>query len=427
MTANRLALAISFCALSCGIGSAADESKAFWPGWRGKDRDAISHDKGLLKEWPKGGPKLLWTFEAAGFGYGQPAIVGGDMYILGKDDDGEFIKKLSLDGKEVGKSKLDDAKSKYQTQWGDGPRSTPTIDGDLIFALSSSGRLVCFDRSTLSEKWAKNLVGDFGGKTPGWGFAESPLVDGDKVVATPGGANCVVALNKNTGETIWKSTGISDGAHYSSLVPLTVDGTKMYVNQASKYLFGVNAMTGKLAWKFAEIARTTAVIPTPIVSGNRVYATCDYGAGCECVDIVKSGDSFQANKVFVNKNMQNHHGGVILRDGYIYGCTDKIGIWTCQKLSDGSVAWKHNERDPGKGSIAYADGRFYLLEEKVGGSCILIDASPEGLKEISRFKLPKNSKLNRRSGLVWSHPIVVDGKLYLRDLDLLFCYDVKAP
>jgi outer membrane protein assembly factor BamB len=245
-------------------------------------------------------------------------------------------------------------------------------------------------------------------------------------MVTPGGKNCVVALNKNTGETIWKSTGINDDQQYSSLVVLTVDGTKMYVTQGSKHLFGVNAETGKLAWKFAEIARATAVIPTPIISGNRVYATADYKAGCECVDIVKVGDSFEAKKVFVNKDMENHHGGVILVDGHIYGCSgNRPTSWVCQKLSDGSVAWKNESRDVGKGSIGYADGRFYCFEEKPGGSAILIEASPSGWKEHGRFKLPKNSQLDRGRGAVWAHPIVVDGKLYLRDLDLLFCYDVK--
>jgi outer membrane protein assembly factor BamB len=437
MTANKLAVCVAFAALSCGLISAADEPAAYWPGWRGKDRDAVSKDKGLLQEWPKGGPKLLWTFEAAGFGYGTPAIVGKEMFILGKDDDGEFIKKLSTDGKELGKARIDGTKSDYMDGWGVGPRSTPSIDGDLVFTLSSMGRLVCFDRSTLSEKWSKSLVEDFGGKTPGWGYAESPLVDGDNVVVTPGGSNCVVALNKSSGGVIWKSTGINDGAHYSSLVPLTVDGVKMYVNQASKHLFGIDASTGKLAWKFGEIQRKTAVIPTPIISGNRVYATADYQAGCECVDIVKSGDSFEAKKVFVNKNMENHHGGVILVNGYIYGYSGNNEpnarrktpeTWVCQKLSDGSVASSVEARNIGKGSIAYADGLFYLYEQKIGGSCILMNASPSAWKEISRFKLPKNSELKRGSrngGLVWVHPIIVDGKLYLRDLDLLFCYDVK--
>jgi len=430
MTADKLAVSLAIAALSCGTISAADDAKPFWPGWRGKDRNGLTEEKGLLKEWPKSGPKLLWSFEAAGFGYGQPAIVGNELYILGKDDEGEFIKKLTTDGKEVGKAKLEATKDKYATGWGAGPRSTPSIDGDLIFALSANGRIACFDRNSLTEKWSKSLPEDFGSRNPRmwWGYSESPLVDGEKVLVTPGGKNCVVALNKASGETIWKSTGIEDDQQYSSLIPMTVSGVKMYVTQTANNLFGVDAETGKLAWKFGEIKRATAVIPTPIVFGNRVYATCDYGAGCECVDIVKSGDSFSAKKVFVNKNMENHHGGVILVDGYIYGCSGNgSATWTCQKLSDGSVAWTHKGRDAEKGSIGYADGCFYCFEEKPGGSCILIEASPSAWNELGRFKLPKNSKLDRGRGKVWCHPIIVDGKLYLRDLDLLFCYDVKKP
>jgi len=431
MPVNRTRLAnavIAVMLLSCAQSSAADDSSAAGssPGWRGKNRDAISTSKGLLKDWPAGGPKLVWSSDKAGFGYGDVSVIGSDIHLLGKDDDGEFIKRFSIDGKEVKKAKLDDGRNKYLTGWGGGPRSTPTIDGDLVYALSSNGKLACYDRSSLSEKWAKSLTSDFGGKTPQWGYAESPLVDGDKVVVTPGGSNCAVAFNKNTGETIWKSTGIEDPAGYSSFVPLVVGGKRMYVTQTMKNLVAFDADTGKLAWKFGEIGRRTAVIPTPIVSGNRVYVTAGYGAGCECVDIEPSDDGFKANKVYVNKNMSNHHGGVILLDGHVYGYSDPMG-WMSQKLSDGDVAWKRKERDAGKGSIGYADGRFYLFEERMGGSCILIDASPEAWKERGRFKLPKNSSLDRGKGAVWSHPVIADGKLYLRDLDLLYCYDVKAP
>jgi len=427
----QLAAIITVFGVSCSVAAAADDSKNDWPGWRGKNRDALTSEKGLLKDWPKGGPKLLWSFEAAGFGYGQPAIVGDELFILGKDENGEFIKKLNLHGKEIGRGKLDSGKNKYETGWGGGPRSTPIVDGDQIFALSSDGRVVCLDRSSLNEKWSKSLVDDFGGKTPYWGYAESPLVDGDKVVLTPGRKNCVVALNKNTGDLVWKSTGVEDNAAYSSLVTMTASGKKMYVTQTDKRLIGVDAETGKVLWKFGEMPRKIAVIPTPIVSGSRVYATAGYDAGCECVDIEGSGDSFEAKKVYVNRNMSNHHGGVILLDGYIYGHSGKSNgnPWVCQKLADGSVASKLDGRKVGKGSIAYADGRFYLYEEKIGGSCVLAEASPSGWTEHGKFQLPKNSSLERGtkgSGLVWSHPIVVGGRLYLRDLDLLYCYDVKA-
>jgi len=435
MTARSFAWFLAAAVLSCRPAAAADDSKASWPGWRGKDRSALTSETGLLKEWPKGGPKLLWTFDAAGYGYGEPAIVGEELYILGKDDQGEFIKRLNLDGKELARAKLDDGANKYLTGWGGGPRSTPTVDGDLILALSSDGRLVCYDRSSLSEKWSKSLVKDLGSSTKvkpaWWGYSESPLVDGDKVLVTPGGKNCVVALNKNTGATIWMSTGVEDDQQYSSLVPMTVDGKKMYVTQTMQNLIGVDGESGKLLWKSNGIPRKTAVIPTAVISGNRVYATAGYGAGCECVDIERSGDSFTAKKVYANKNMQNHHGGVILLDGYVYGHSGMSSgnPWVCQKLADGEIASKLDGRKVGKGSIAYADGRFYLFEEKVGGACVLVDASPKEWSEHGRFKLPKNTSLQRgsqKSGLVWTHPVVVGGRLYLRDLDLLFCYDVKA-
>jgi hypothetical protein len=431
MTATKLALAMSAVALSWMPSAAGEDSQPFWPGWRGPNRDGVSKETGLLKEWPKEGPKLLWSFNSAGAGYGSVAIVGDEIFLLGADGDGEFIKKVDLAGKEIGRAKLDKGEYDYAKGWGEGPRSTPWVDGEQVYALSSDGRLVCFDRKTLSEKWSKSLPDEFGKGKPRawWGYSESPLIDGDKIVVTPGGKNCVVALNKNSGETIWKSTGVEDDQQYASLMPMTVDGTKMYVTQTASNMIGVDAETGKLLWKFGEIGRRTAVIPTPIIAGNRVYVTAGYGAGCECVDVEKSGDGFEAKKVFVNRNMANHHGGVILIDGHVYGsATNDVANspWVCQKLADGSVAWKHQERSAGKGSIAFADGRFYLFEEKPGGSCILIEASPAAWKELGRFKLPQNSKLPRGRGSVWAHPVVVGGKLYLRDLDLLFCFDVKG-
>jgi outer membrane protein assembly factor BamB len=402
-------------------------SEAAWPQWRGPRRDGVSTEKKLLQDWPEGGPALKWKFADAGFGYGDVAVLGDDLYLLGKfPGDGESIARLDAKtGQLVHRAKIDSAPNKYLTQWGGGPRSTPTVEGDLVWALTSDGTLACFDRRDLKEKWKLDLKEKFGSKTPTWGYAESPLIDGDKVVVMPGGKECVVALNKMTGEVVWKSEATGEPQQYASLVPMEVGGTRTYVTQGAKSLFAVDAATGNLAWKFGEIGRRTAVIPTPVVSGNRVYITAGYQAGCESVEIAKAGTGFEAKKVYVNKNMMNHHGGVVLLDGHIYGHSDsRTGGWTCQKLEDGSVVWKNN--DAGKGSIGCADGRLYCFEERVGGACILIEASTAGWKEHGRLKLPENSGLQRGQGQVWAHPVIAGGKLYLRDLDLLYAYDIAA-
>ena len=399
-----------------------------WPQWRGPHRDGISAEKNLLKDWPEGGPPLAWKFSEAGFGYGEVAVVGDDLYLLGKfDGEGECLVRLDAKtGKAAGnRAKIDDAPNKYLTQWGGGPRSTPTVEGPLAWALSSDGTLACFDRQTLAPKWSVDLKARFGSKPPTWGYAESPLVDGDLVVVTPGGGKCVAALDKKTGETVWTSEGVNQGHQYSSLVPCEIAGTRMFVTQGAKSLFAVDAKTGKMLWQSAGKGRATAVIPTPIVSGDRIYSTAGYGFGCECVDIKKEGDGFVAVPAYANKNMVNHHGGAVLLNDHVFGHSDNGG-WTCQKLATGEVAWKHRERNAGKGSIGYADGRCYCLEEKVGGECILIEASTEGWKEHGRFKLPANSELNRGQGQIWTHPVVAGGKLYLRDLDLLYCFDIAT-
>jgi outer membrane protein assembly factor BamB len=393
---------------------------ADWPQWRGPDRTDVSKETGLLKTWPKDGPPLLWTYTEAGDGFAGMSIVGDVMYTMGAENGKEFAYALDLKSrKKLWNTEID---AKFSDNRGEGPRTTPTVDGDLVFTLGCKGQVTCLDRATGEKKWSVNMVKDFGGGVPGWGYSESPLVDGDQVIVSPGGKTGMVALNKKTGEVIWKCTDLKDGAGHASAIVAEVDGVRQYVQTTSKGVAGVEAKTGRLLWYYPESNYRTAVIPTPIYKDGFVYATSGYGAGCDLIKLTKDGDKFKAEKVYANKNMVNHHGGVVLLDGYLYGFSDDGNQWVCQDFKTGKIIWSN--KSLGKGCLTCADGHLYCYAEK-DGTCVLIEASPKEWKECGRFKIPQETKIPRMEGKIWTHPVVANGKLYLRDHDLIFCFDVK--
>lgn len=392
---------------------------ADWPQWRGPERNGISKEKGLLSSWPKGGPKLLWTQENLGIGYAGPAIVGERIYIMGGDEKAEFLYALDVEtGKRVWSTEIG---SYFDNAWGGGPRGTPTVDGEYIYTLGAKGNLVCVERKTGKLIWKVNLQSDLGGRIPYWGYSESPLVDDHLVLCTPGGKRgTLAALDKKTGKVVWRSTDWTDAADYSSLVVSTMHKSRQVVQMASASIGGVEIKTGKLLWQFPRSHRIT--IPTPITFENYVYITSGYGVGC---NLLKFSTASEYEEVYANKNMVNHHGGVILLEGHIYGHSDSKG-WVCQQATTGEVVWQWRKHP--KGSIVYADGHFYCYAE-TDGTLALIEASTKGWKEKGKFKIPRESQRerppNRSSSNIWTHPVVANGKLYLRDQELLFCYDVK--
>jgi outer membrane protein assembly factor BamB len=388
-----------------------------WPQWRGPDRTDISKETGLLKSWPDGGPKRVWLFENAGHGYSGPAIANGKFFTLGTRDGSEILLVLDANtGKELWTAKIGKVLS---NRWGDGPRGTPTVDGDRVYALSGPGDLVCANVADGKIVWQVNVT-DLGGKVPGWGYCESVLVDGHQVVCTPGGSQgALAALDKMTGKLIWQSKEFTDGAHYSSIMPAEINGTRQYVQLVEKNFVGIAAKDGKLLWKSDFPKGRTAVIPTPIIKGNNVYVTAGYGAGCKMVTI---GANNEVTTVYENTVMKNHHGGVILIGDHLYGHSDGYA-WVCQNFITGEEVWGH--RDFRKGAIAYADGKLYCLEEG-SGTLVLAEASPAGWKEHSRFTLEPQSNIRSSSGRIWTHPVIANGKLYLRDQDLIYCYDIKG-
>lgn len=389
---------------------------ADWPQWRGADRTDISKETGLLKSWPEGGPKLVWINKDVGLGYSGYAIAGGRLFTIGLRGDTELLIAVDVKtGKELWTTPVGPI---LKNGWGDGPRATPTVDGDMVFAMSGTGTLLAAKTADGKESW-KAAMRDFGGKTPNWGYCESVLVDEGKVICTPGGGQgTLLALDRATGKKVWQSTDWTDGAHYSSPITVTHNGTRQYIQLTMQNVAGVEAKTGKVLWK-SEWPGKIAVIPTPIFKDGHVYITSGYGIGCK---LVKIGPGNAVSEVYRNDNMVNHHGGVILIGEKLYGHSDKGG-WTCQDFKTGEVAWA--SKNFGKGAVHCADGMLYCLEES-SGTVALVEPNPKGWTERSRFKLTPQTTQRNPKGKVWTHPVVSDGKLYLRDQELLFCFDVKG-
>jgi len=395
-----------------------------WPAFRGPNGDGISPDTGLLAKWPNSGPDKLWVYENAGMGYSGFSVVNGNLFTLGtRGDDLMVVCVNTADGQEVWSTAIGtDEQKGYSTGWGHGPRSTPTVSDGKVYALGPQGTLACVDAASGDKVWAKHLVDDFGGKAGGWGFAESPLIDGDKLIIAPGGDDAgMVALDKNTGKTIWEAKDLKPGkAEYATIIPVTINGTPQYVRLFEKELVGVNAENGDVLWR-SPFEGKTAVIPTPIVDGNQIYVTAGYGVGCKLVEITSDGE---AEDVWENTTMKNHHGGVVKVGDHLYGFSDGGGL-ICQEWATGEMVWNEKDRFTTKGSVHVAEGKLYALNED-DGTLTLAEASPDGFEQLGQFQLEPQSENRNPKGKVWTHPLVIGGKLFLRDQEIIVCYDVKA-
>jgi outer membrane protein assembly factor BamB len=404
--------------LSC-VATAAFAAPGVWPQFRGPNRDDISTETGLLKEWPEQGPPLAWKANDLGAGYSGVSVVGDRVYTAGDKGDVTLVVALSrTDGKQLWAAKLGRSDAPGSPKF-EGPRSTPTIDGNLVFVLGQWGDLVCYENDSGKEVWRKELVKDLGGNWPSWGYSESPLVDGDKLLVTPGGSKgAIAALDKKTGEVKWQSKDFTEAAHYSSLQVIELGNVRQYLQLTGESVAGVAAADGKLLWR-APRKGAVAVISTPIYNDGLVYVSSGYGIGCNLFKVTSDSGSFKAEQVYANKVMANHHGGMVKIGDYVYGYSEGKG-WTCQDLKSGEAKWQEKEK-LGKGSLTCAEGLLYLRTEGGKGTVALIEASPEGYKEHGRFSQP-----DRSSKSSWPHPVIAGGKLYLRDQDILLCYDVKA-
>jgi outer membrane protein assembly factor BamB len=381
-----------------------------WGQFRGPKRDGISPDTGLLKEWPKGGPPLLWKASGIGEGMSSVSVVGNKVFTMG---DGMMLALDATTGKILWKTATGDTGNTRAPQGGAGPRCTPASDGTSVYGLFQMGTLVCVQAATGKELWRKKMS-DFGGNVPEWGYSESPLLDGPMLLVTPGGSKAnVVALNKMNGATIWECKQLKDPPHYTSIIPAEIGKVPQYLVFNISGVAGLSK-NGQLLWK-GDCQGATAICSSPVQKDNYVFVSSGYGVGCHGFQIGGAGGQFKAQEIFADKKILNHHGGAILVGDHVYGLFDN-GLM-CVELKTGKIAWQ--DRSVGKGSVAYADGHLYCRSE--GGPVALVEASPDAYKEKGRFDQPDRSKMNS-----WPNPVVFGGKLYLRDGDVLLCYDVKA-
>lgn len=386
-----------------------------WPQWQGPERTAQSRETGLLENWPKGGPKMAWKATGCGAGFVTPSVAAGRVFTMGDLEKVEYAICLKdADGSQLWKTALGPVRSGGGGY--PGPRCTPTVDGDVVYCLGLNGDLVCLKVADGKEVWRKDLVKEFGGQPGGWGYCESPLVDGDWLLVTPGGKKAsIVALNKKTGERVWTAVvPQGDRAGYSSIVAATIQGEKQYIQFMGRGVVAVASKDGAFLWRFDRAANGTANISTPIVKNDLVFSASAYGTGGALARISKTDAGLKADNVYFTENMQNHHGGMVLIDGYLYG--ENRGELTCLKFDDGEVQW--TAKGAGKGSIAFAEGRLYYRNE--GGKIHLIEANPKQYVLIASFSQPDRSKRP-----AWAHPVIANGRLYIADQDALLCYDVK--
>lgn len=429
-------MSIRFLLVAAGllVASAAPSVAEDWPGFRGPHRDGICKETGLLQAWPKAGPPKVWTAANLGVGFGTPAVADGKIFGTGTRGGKEGVWALNeATGKELWFSPFAAPRAKLNQN--NGPSGTPTYDAGKLYAVSSTGVLACLDAKANGKVlWQKDYQTDYGARVPGWGFTESPLVDGDKLICAPGSAKAtVVALDKATGKEIWKTElpGGAGGANgYSSPIKATVAGVPMYVVLLgqSAGVVGVNADTGKLLWQYTGKAATggTAQIPIPIVYGDNVWVSSSYGGGAALIQLVPSGkDAFTVKeiKAYRKPELNNHHGGMVLVGDHIYfGHDQNQGNPVCVAAKTGEIKWGP-EKPPaggaGSAAVLYADGRLYFRYQN--GTMVLVEPSPEELKVVSSFKLPEPS--GKES---WPHPVIANGKLYIRDQEKLHCFNVKG-
>ncbi|MFO0815391.1 MAG: PQQ-binding-like beta-propeller repeat protein [Gemmatales bacterium] len=400
-----LSLSISPCLLA-----------ADWPQWRGPERTGLSKETNLLQQWPQEGPALHWKASDLGTGYSSPTIARGKIYLQTTIDDVEYcIAMNEADGKRLWKTAIGKVGANQGPQY-PGTRASVTVDGDLLYCLASDGEITCLSAGDGSHRWQKNLRKDFGGKPGMWAFSESLLVDGDKLVCTPGNDSAsLVALNKLNGDVIWKSSIPDAGnAEYASIMVADFATGRQYVQFLRKGVVGVDAKTGKFLWKYSKTIDQGANILTPIVVGQKVF-TSGSRTGGGLIELQGDADEVKVKELYFNNKLAPSIGGAVLVDGYLYGSTSQ-GVF-CADFATGEIKWTN--RSVGASSVCYADGRVYLRGHSTGEVAI-IETNPQAYTEHGRFKQPERSKIQ-----AWPHPVIANGCLYLRDQNVMLCYKIS--
>jgi outer membrane protein assembly factor BamB len=383
-----------------------------WPQWQGPDRTGLSKETGLLQQWPASGPELAWTIGGLGAGYGSLAIRGDRIFVQSQIGTGSAVSSLNrADGQHVWTKTIGRAANNDR---GPGPRGTPTLDGDRVYVLTENGDLACLLAANGTMVWQRNILADFNGRQISWLISESPLVDGANVIVTPGGPRAgMVALDKMTGKTVWQSQELSDEAGYASPIAADVQGVRVIMTLNGRAGVGVRASDGKLMWRHQDVANGTANIATPIFHDNKVFYTSNYGTGAALLGLTAQAGEVKAQQIYFTREMQNHHGGVVLVNGYLYGFHNSI--LTCLDFATGRMQWR--DRSVGKGTVIYADGHLYIQsEDNVVG---LAEANPAAYTEKGRFRMKDQGFPS------WAHPVVSGGRLYIRDQGTLSAFNIK--
>lgn len=411
-----LALLLSLPAMEAQQSKAKPKAGTYadWYQFRGPNRDGHSPDTGLLKEWPAGGPPLAWKATNLGEGYSSVCVVGNRVYTMGQTgNDTSLIALNSADGKLVWSVKIGPSGNPGNYN---GPRSTPACDGTGVYAVGQLGDVVAVQAATGRPMWQTHLDRNLGGAVPQWGFSESPLLDGNFLVVTPGGGGgSVAALNKANGQPAWRSSQLKDPAHYTSIVPVEIDKVRQYLVFTPNTIAGLLPANGQTIWR-ADRRGETAVIPAPVYGNNIVFVSSGYGVGHNGFRVAGPGGRFQAQEIYKGKEITNHLGGLIAVGDHVYGVDDR-GPLKCLELKTGKEVWAGGSFN--KGALAFAEGMLYVRSQS--GPISLVEASPEGFKQKGSFDQP-----DRSGKETWPHPVVFGGKLYLRDQGVLLCYDVKA-
>ena len=397
-----LAACLCVTVLAAAVAQAED-----WPQFRGPNRDGISSEEGLLKSWPSGGPKKLWSFEI-GQGYSSVAIADGKVYATGYVGKDLVMTALTTSGKKLWQEKIDAAAGGSNG----GARGTPTLDGDKVYLLSGRGKLVCLKTADGKEVWSKNILSEYGAPNITWKLSESVLIDGDKVICAPGGKAALVALNKNTGKEVWASPAMDPKTSYASAMLIDYGGLKQVVTFSQKHVFGVNADNGKLLWKEAKQTSYDVNATSVVFTKGVMFVTSGYGAGGAVYKMKVSGGKVSMKKLHTVPAPDDKFGGVVLVGTRVYGTGDKKGGLTAVDLASGKAVY--TTKNVGKSSVISADGRLYCQGHD--GKMQLVN--PEDGSVISSFMIKRKDKM-------WAHPAISDGKLYIHHDDKLSVYKIK--
>lgn len=404
------------CVIAAGGGAAAD-SAAYWPQFHGPNRDSISEEKSLLQKWPEGGPGLVWTAKGLGHGFSTVSIAEGSIYTAGNIEDDTIITALDMGG--AIRWQVKNGKAWTTAPAYPGTRGTPTVNDGRVYHESPHGNVICLDAKTGETVWELNILDTFNAKNIRWALAESLLIDGDNVICNPGGPQAsLVALNKRTGAVVWKAPSTNEAAGYASPILFEHEGLRIIAALTSRSIIGVNADTGQLLWQIDHESYTDQNTLMPIFHEGELFVSTIRSNSAKWKVRVENGGA-SLEEVWRTEDFDNHHGGVVLVKGNIYGTSTSRNRnkWICLDWETGEI--EHMDQGVGKGSCMYADGMLYTLGEN--GTMGLVRPTTSGHETVSAFSIPEGGE-----GKSWAHPVVTGGRLYIRHGAFLYSYDVRG-